>query len=273
MVQCCRCNGGGLCKNCSCVKAGKACIDCLPSKKQRCSNLCRPRSVTPPHPQPSPPNVHPSEPTLNSPPRAVSPEPEALPANSLDGLGSELSVSVPLLVPTNSNNLPVFQPVSNPTFVWGSIDSASFTHMLDSAYNEAVHCLFKIPQGNAGKSFTAELSRLFSAFATGSALEQIALKAATVLPLLMLQKPCRSSKTIVNIKCLVKRLELWKEGDLTSLLREGRAIQARLPKAHPRRSEQQLSRSFANLMFHGKTQAALQLLSNKGKGMFFISMM
>ena len=96
MVQCCRCNGGGLCKNCSCVKA---CIDCLPSKKQHCSNLCRLRSVTPPHPQPSPPNVHPSEPTLNSPPRAVSPqlstEPEALPANSLDGLGSELSVSVP----------------------------------------------------------------------------------------------------------------------------------------------------------------------------------
>ena len=237
MVQCCRCNGGGLCKNCSCVKAGKACIDCLSSKKQRCSNLCR---VTPPHPQPSPPNVHPSEPTLNSPPRAVFPqlptEPEALPANSLNGLGSELSVTVPLLVPTNSNNLPVFQPVSNPTFVWGSIDSASFTHMLDSAYNEAVHWknnLFKIPQGNAGKSFTAELSRLFSAFATGSALEQIALKAATVLPLLMLQKPCRSSKTIVNIKCLVKRLELWQDGDLTSILREGRAIQARLPKAHP----------------------------------------
>ena len=276
MVQCCRCNGGGLCKNCSCVKAGKACIDCLPSKKQRCSNLCRQRSVTPPHPQLSPPNVHPSEPTtLNSPPRAVSPqlstEPEALPANSSHGLGSELSVSVsvPLLVPTNSNNLPDFHPASNPTFVWGSIDSASFTRVLDSAYNEAVHWknnLFKIPQGNAGKSFTAELSRLFSAFATGSALEQIALKAATVLPLLMLQKPCRSSKTNVNIKCLVKRLELWKEGDLTSLLREGRAIQARLPKAHPRRSEKQLSRSFANLMFQGKTQAALQLLSNKGKG-------
>ena len=74
--------------------------------------------------------------------------------------------------------------------------------MLDSAYNEAVHWknnLFKIPQGSAGKSFTAELSHLFSAFANGSALEQIALKAATVLPLLMLQKPCRSSKTIVNI--------------------------------------------------------------------------
>lgn len=126
------------------------------------------------------------------------------------------------------------------SFVWGYLDSASFTALLDSAYIE-VHWKnnpFKIPQGNAGKSFTAELSRLFSAFATSSALEPIALKAATVLPLLMLHKPLRSS---VHIKCLVKRLELWREGDLTSLLKEGRAIQARLLKAQPRQSEQQLS--------------------------------
>ena len=187
------------------MKAGKACIDCLPSKKQRCSNLCRPRSVS----KRSPLSLH-----------------------------STLHLE---LFPLNYQlNLKLCQQI--PWMVW------------------AVSCLSLFPYQ---KSFTAELSRLFSAFATGSALEQIALKAATVLPLLMLQKPCRSSKTIVNIKCLVKRLELWKEGDLTSLLREGRAIQARLPKAHPSRSEQQLSRSFA---IHGKTQAALQLLSNKGKG-------
>ena len=35
-----------------------------------------------------------------------------------------------------------------------------------------------------------------------------------------------------------------------------------------KRKEQQLSRSFAKLMFEGKTQAALQLLSDKGKGGF-----
>ena len=54
-----------------------------------------------------------------------------------------------------------------------------------------------------------------------------------------------------------------KLGDLTNLLREGRAIQDRLPKLHHRQNEQQLSR---NLMFQGKTQAALRLLSNKSKG-------
>ena len=108
--------------------------------------------------------------------------------------------------------------------------------------------------------------RLFYAFATCSALEPIALKAATILPLLLLQKTHCSSKTKDHINSLVKRLELWKIGDLTNLLREGRAIQDPLPKVHHRQNEQQLSRSFANLMFQGKTQALLGLLSNKSKG-------
>ena len=275
MVQCCRCNGSGLCKNCSCVKAGKACIDCLPSKKQHCSNSCRQQSVTSP-PQPSSPTVHSQ---LNSQRGDVFPQPSSRPSSqslgqpgasstsTLDGLRRDLSNSGPLLMSTKSNKLPDYQPVCKSSFVWGNIDSASFAHSLDSAYKEAVHWksnLFKIPQGNAGKSFTAELSRLFYAFATCSALEPIALKAATILPLLLLQKTHRSSKTKDHINSLVKRLELWKLGDLTNLLREGRAIQDRLPNIHHRQNEQQLSRSFANLMFQGKTQAALRLLSRFG---------
>ncbi len=60
---------------------------------------------------------------------------------------------------------------------------------------------------------------------------------------------------------------MWSDGDLASLLWECRAIQDRLPKTnHNISRQQQLSRSFANLMFQGKTNAALQLLSNKGKG-------
>ena len=38
MVQCCRCNGNGLCRNCSCVKAKRACTDCLPGKNNKCCN-------------------------------------------------------------------------------------------------------------------------------------------------------------------------------------------------------------------------------------------
>ena len=67
MVQCCRCNGSGLCKNCSCVKAGKACVDCLPSKRQRCSNTCH--QPCPLSPIPSPPAAQPRSDT--SPQRAT----------------------------------------------------------------------------------------------------------------------------------------------------------------------------------------------------------
>ena len=49
-------------------------------------------------------------------------------------------------------------------------------------------------------------------------------------------------------------------------LEKARAIQNRLPKQEPKCSEQQLARSFAKLMFQGKTQAALQLLTDKRKG-------
>ena len=38
--------------------------------------------------------------------------------------------------------------------------------------------LFKVPLGNVGKSFVGELSRLYNAFASGSALESIVLMAA-----------------------------------------------------------------------------------------------
>ena len=38
MPMCCRCNGSGRCRNCSCSKAGKPCVDCLPRRKGRCCN-------------------------------------------------------------------------------------------------------------------------------------------------------------------------------------------------------------------------------------------
>ena len=124
---------------------------------------------------------------------------------------------------------------------------------------------FRIPQGNAGKSLVHELAHLYDAFATRSALEFVALKAAIVLPLLVLQKSHRKSKPKDLPACLERRVKLWKEGSITDLVREKRAIQSRKPKNHPRNSEQQLARSFAKLMFQGKTHAALQLLTDKSK--------
>jgi len=145
----------------------------------------------------------------------------------------------------------------------------SFRKALQTTYDEVVHWrknCFKIPSGNAGKSLVDELSWLYSAFADASALECVALRATVVLPILVLQQPHRRSKPKELATCLERRLKTWKNGDLESLVEEGREIQNRLPKIHTSRSEENLARTFANLMFNGKTHAALELLTNNGKG-------
>ena len=38
MPVCCRCNGSGCCKSCSCSRAGTPCTNCLPLHKSKCCN-------------------------------------------------------------------------------------------------------------------------------------------------------------------------------------------------------------------------------------------
>ena len=132
--------------------------------------------------------------------------------------------------------LPPALPMSNPVFVWGDYDSAAVMKSLDEAYAEVVHWrrnTFLVPFGNAGKGFVSELRRLFRAYADGSALEAIALKACTVMPILLLQKPFLSSKQKDHTACLARCMPIWKKGDISNLLAEGCSLQSRLPKSHP----------------------------------------
>ena len=119
-----------------------------------------------------------------------------------------------------------------------------------------------------GKSFVEELTRLYNAFANGSAMESIALMATVALPILVLQKAHKESKMKEHSKCLVRRLKSWSDGDLAALLSEGRTRQQRLSKLSSANgeNERRLARTFSNLMFKGKTHAALDLLANSGKG-------
>ena len=81
--------------------------------------------------------------------------------------------------------------------------------MLNATYDEAIHWrlnLFKIPYSTAGKSFTLELAQLYKVFAESSALESIDLKTATIMPILLLQKPSKRSKTKYHIRCLQRHL-------------------------------------------------------------------
>ena len=110
------------------------------------------------------------------------------------------------------------------------------------------------------------MARLYKSFATCSALESIALKAATLMPILLLQKPVCKPKAKDLTSILERRLNTWSKGDLNELMREGRTIQQRIPKSSQSMKSEHLARSFANLMFQGKTKAALRLLSDKNRG-------
>ena len=141
MRQCCRCNGSGRCKNCSCVKAGRACMDCLPSKKQACANLS---AQAPPNSLSSS-SIHqptadslPSEQSHMQNPAEESWEPHLMPTISDHSVG-----------PPGPCSMPSFTSMANPEFMWGSFDSTSFTKMLEPACDETVHWrknCFKIPQ-------------------------------------------------------------------------------------------------------------------------------
>jgi hypothetical protein len=69
----------------------------------------------------------------------------------------------------------------------------------------------EVPVAKSGKEFVRELSRLFSAFASASSMESIALKATVVMPILLLQKPHRRSKTKDHIACLERNCKLGRK--------------------------------------------------------------
>ena len=76
--------------------------------------------------------------------------------------------------------------------------------------------IFAVPYGHVGKSFVAELAHLFRVYAEGSSLESVALKAVTVLCVLLLQHSLSVAKPHDHTSCLVRRLELWKKAGLMS---------------------------------------------------------
>ena len=93
--------------------------------------------------------------------------------------------------------------------------------MVDKAYNDTIHWkqnIFLLPSGSIGNLFIQEITRLLHAFADGSAMECIALKASFVKQTLLLQKPSQKSKSKDHVTHLKRRLELWKQGDIPALV-------------------------------------------------------
>ena len=139
---------------------------------------------------------------------------------------------------------------------------------MDSCYSKVVHWqrnVFSIPSRKAGKDFVSELARLYNAYAEGSQIESFALTAAMILPSLILQKPYSGSKAKEHVKCVDRRMILWRDGDIDSLLQECLTIQQHLqpPKGTPKKNQ---ARSFVNLVMQGKVKSALWLLFSVSRG-------
>lgn len=227
-MVCCRCNRSGCWWTCRCVKR----VDHVRAAFHNGWELCQYCSVQTPLPQ------------------AVGTT-SLSPQNSMPGLSSSFTTYLTLLytetpvfyrIPTcyplyplvdypcawdsaifrcpwNFSELPAFSPATEPTFMWGSCDTTTFTN---SAYDEVVHWklnLFEVPFGKVGKSksFVSELAKLFKALASRSAMESIAVKAAIVLSILLLQKPSSTSKAKEHSNCLDRCLRKWLDGDLNEL--------------------------------------------------------
>ena len=95
-------------------------------------------------------------------------------------------------------------------------------------------------------------------------MECIALKAAFLLPLLLLQKPHRRSKLKEHVKALEHRLVLWKDGLFKDLLKEGNTIQKKFKPNRCHRNKSDPLRLFTRFMFQGNVKGALRVLNENG---------
>ena len=121
------------------------------------------------------PYLMPAQPVTRSDPQRP---PSPLPSPLLPIL---LNILTNLQVTDNesSTQLPPPETVSRPVFTWGNHSATAFSNILEATYSEVVYWRrnsFTLPFGKAGREFVRE----YQAFAFASALESIALKAATV---------------------------------------------------------------------------------------------
>ena len=107
-----------------------------------------------------------------------------------------------------------------------------------------------------------EVARLFQSYADNDAIEPIALKACIVMQVLLLQKPQKQSKAKEHSDALSRMLALWQKGQISSLVSEGRCIQARLPSSPSTKYEENIAKKFAKLMSMGKIREALRCIED-----------
>ena len=228
MPRCCKCMSVGLCKNCSCARAGTPCTDCYPLRVDRCCNHNRSDS----------PSLSPSSSSSSD------------ESSSIQDGGFDEHVALPSY-----------------TTITHHPDVNGFIQATDYAYSRIIHWrsnIFKLPSGNVAKKFLTELTRLFRAFIDSSEIECCAIKATMILPALMLQNPHAKSKAADHRRILERRLSQWADGDIHGLVIEGETIQTHLPTLRKKNYKESL-KYFSKLMRQGQVTKARRALSESSQ--------
>ena len=164
---------------------------------------------------------------------------------------------------TQQQDVPVQQ------FLWGPVPGDEAIRELKNCYEEIVFWrknLFMLPKGASGKEYIRELTRLVNEWVNDSPIKSCSLYAIHCMPALLLQKPSKTSKSKDHVEALTRRMTQWKNGEFNQLLREGKALQNRLPKTDRKKNINALSRKFREHMSKGNVNSAIKLLSNNMSG-------
>ena len=149
---------------------------------------------------------------------------------------------------------------------WGNISYEELHNSVNDIYDQIVYFrrnIVNLPTGKAGKGFITELTFWLKQFNSNSALNSIALKAFMILPSLILQKPSATSKSKDHSMAIERRLSLWRQGELSILMKEVKFIQGKLKNYQKVKSVEEVSKLFTNLVMQGKISAAIKLLDRE----------
>ena len=101
------------------------------------------------------------------------------------------------------------------TYFWNKIRGTVFDKDLTDAYGKIVHWkrnLFIMPSGTVGKKYLEEKTAcLWKLWIQNSSLKTVAIKAMHIMPVLLLQKPSKNSKSKDHLVSLERRLKYGKK--------------------------------------------------------------
>ena len=86
------------------------------------------------------------------------------------------------------------------------------------------------------------------------------------MPVLLLQRPSKNSKSKEHLKSLERRFEIWKEGNLNEHYEEGKTIQDRLKSDGSPNDIVKISKKFKFQTQKGNVNGAFKMLTNNMSG-------